>query len=108
MSRRHKNNFGESAMRNNGTYGFYLEKLTELAISMFEWKNLPESDGEKLGVDSRFLELTLFADGKAVFFDTETLEVWDFEPEFPDFEKENLWIKCIRRIWCVMVISLWN
>ena len=30
--------------------------------------------------------------GKAVFFDTETLEVWDFEPEFPDFEKENLWI----------------
>ncbi len=30
--------------------------------------------------------------GKAVFFDTETLEPWDFAPELPDFEKENLWI----------------
>lgn len=29
---------------------------------------------------------------KAVFFDTETLELWDFAPEFPDFEKENLWV----------------
>ncbi len=29
---------------------------------------------------------------KAVFFDTETLELWDFVPEFPDFEKENLWV----------------
>ena len=29
---------------------------------------------------------------KAVFFDTETLELWDFEPEFPDFGKENIWI----------------
>ena len=30
--------------------------------------------------------------GKAVFFNTETLELWDFAPEFPDFEKENLWV----------------
>ena len=29
---------------------------------------------------------------KAVFFDTETLEIQDFEPEFPDFGKENIWI----------------
>ncbi len=29
---------------------------------------------------------------KAVFFDTETLEQWDFEPEFPDFGKENIWV----------------
>ena len=68
MSRRHKNNFGESAMRNNGTYGFYLEKLTELAISMFEWKNLPEE------IDPRFLELTLFSDGQAVWFKDEELD----------------------------------
>lgn len=68
MSRRHKNNFGESAMRNNGTYGFYLEKLTELAISMFEWKNLPKE------IDPRFLELTLFSDGQAVWFKDEELD----------------------------------
>lgn len=68
MSRRHKNNFGESAIRNNGTYGFYLEKLTELAISMFEWKNLPKE------IDPRFLELTLFSDGQAVWFKDEELD----------------------------------
>lgn len=67
MSRRKKTQFGESAMRNNGTYGFYLEKLTELAISMFEWKNLPK------GIDPRFLELTLFSDGQAVFFKDDEL-----------------------------------
>lgn len=30
--------------------------------------------------------------GKAVFFDTETLEIWDFEPELPDYGKENIWV----------------
>lgn len=67
MSRR-KNNFNESAWRNNGSYGFYLEKLTELAISMFEWKNLPKE------IDPRFLELTLFTDGQAVWFKDDELD----------------------------------
>lgn len=65
---RRKTQFGESAMRNNGTYGFYLERLTELAISMFEWKNLPEE------IDPRFLELTLFQDGQAVWFKDEEMD----------------------------------
>lgn len=65
---RRKTQFGESAMRNNGTYGFYLERLTELAISMFEWKNLPKE------IDPRFLELTLFQDGQAVWFRDDELE----------------------------------
>lgn len=65
---RRKTQFGESALRNNGTYGFYLERLTELAISMFEWKNLPEE------IDPRFLELTLFEDGQAVWFKDEELD----------------------------------
>ena len=64
---RRKNNFSESAILNNGTYGFYLQRLTELAISMFEWKNLPAS------IDPRFLELTLFGDGQAVWFKDEEL-----------------------------------
>lgn len=46
----------------------YYERLTELAISMFEWRNLPE------GVDERFLELILFGDGMSVFFYDEDLE----------------------------------
>ena len=65
---RRKNQFSESAILNNGTYGFYLERLMELAMSMFEWKNLPES------IDPRFLELTLFTDGQAVWFKDEELD----------------------------------
>ena len=62
MSRRQRTNFEDSLIGNNRAYGFYLERLTELAISMFEWKNLPES------IDERFLEYILFSDGQAVFY----------------------------------------
>lgn len=55
-------NFLESNYMNNRTYMQYYNRLTELSISMFEWKNLPPT------VDPRFLELTLFSDGMAVFF----------------------------------------
>lgn len=58
----------ESAYMNNRTYQFYYDRLMELAISMFEWKNLPPS------IDPRFLELTLFSKGYAVFFKDEELE----------------------------------
>ena len=64
---RRKTNFGDSLFRNNNQYGMYLERLTELAISMFEWKNLPDT------CDERFLELTLFTNGYAVFFKDEDL-----------------------------------
>lgn len=72
-NKRKDSNFWESAYMNNRTYIQYYNRLMELAVSMFEWKNLPEPEGEKLGVDSRFLELTLFADGKAVFFEDEVM-----------------------------------
>lgn len=54
--------FFDSAMLNNSTYIQYYNRLTELAVSMFEWVNLPEE------IDARFLELMLFSRGKAVFF----------------------------------------
>lgn len=59
--------FCESLYRNNRTYLQYYNRLTELALSMFEWKNLPES------VDQRFLEMCLFSDGYAVFFEDDVL-----------------------------------
>mgnify|MGYP002515831501 CR=1 FL=1 len=68
---RRRSYFDESALRNNGTYKFYLDRLTELSISMFEWKNLPDS------VDSRFLESILFMNGSAVFFKDEDLSASD-------------------------------
>lgn len=68
MGRRRKNrDFWESAGLNNATAIQYYNRLTELSISMFEWKNLPET------VDPRFLELTLFTDGQAVFFRDEVM-----------------------------------
>ena len=67
MARRKKTQFATSARENNRAYGIYLLRLTELAISMFDWKNLPDT------IDPRFLELTLFTDGQAVFFQDEEL-----------------------------------
>lgn len=60
-------NFWESSYMNNRTYMQYYNRLTELSISMFEWKNLPDT------IDPRFLELTLFSDGMSVFFRDEAL-----------------------------------
>lgn len=62
MGKRQDYQFWQSARSNTDSYIQYYNRLTELAISMFEWKNLPET------IDPRFLELTLFTDGMAVFF----------------------------------------
>ena len=64
---RRKTYFDESAILNNRTYVQYVNRLTELAISMFEWKGLPES------VDSRYIELHLFSNGCMVYFDDEVM-----------------------------------
>lgn len=67
MGRKRDSQFGESAYMNNRTYLQYYNRLTELAISMFEWKNLPAT------IDQRFLEMCLFCDGMCVFFQDEVL-----------------------------------
>ena len=66
MGRKSKE-FEESAYKNSKLYLYYFNRLKELAISMFEWKNLPSS------VDPRFLELTLFNDGQCLFFKDEVM-----------------------------------
>lgn len=65
--KREKTLFGESATVNNLTYAQYLNRLTELSVSMFEWKNLPPS------VDARYLELHLFETGSMVYFNDEVI-----------------------------------
>lgn len=67
MKRKRDLQFCESAYMNNRTYLQYYNRLTELAISMFEWQNLPET------VDQRFLEMCLFSDGMCIFFQDEVL-----------------------------------
>lgn len=62
MAKRKNREFWESSSLNNMSAIQYYNRLTELSISMFEWKNLPDT------IDPRFLELTLFAQGQIVFF----------------------------------------
>lgn len=44
-------------------YRLYFNRLLELSISMFEWKNLPDT------IDERYLETALFWTGHAIFFE---------------------------------------
>lgn len=54
--------FSESLAENMLTYNQYFMQLSEIAISRFKWSNLPST------VDSRYIEMTLFRNGAAVYF----------------------------------------
>lgn len=60
--RRTPNKQQVSQYLNNVTFIDYYQRLKELALNVYEWKNLPPT------VDERFLELTLFEKGYAVWF----------------------------------------
>lgn len=62
MGRRKKTNFEESLVINMHTYTMYLQRLTELSMSMFDWQGLPDT------VDARYLEMSEFTNGATVFF----------------------------------------
>lgn len=59
--------FEESALLNNITYMQYFNRLTELAISIFKWQNLPPT------VDPRYIELHLFQNGSMVYFNDDVV-----------------------------------
>lgn len=67
MGRKRKNLFSESALLNAHTFQFYVDRLTELSISMFDYKNLPDT------VDSRYIELALFKNACAVYFNDDII-----------------------------------
>ena len=62
-----KTEFENSLFKNQQRYVYYYNRLKELAMSMFEWKNLPDT------CDERFLELALFEQGKAIFFEDDVM-----------------------------------
>lgn len=62
MGKRKYSQFGEAAIKNGSAYVDYVDRLTELAVSMFNWSGLPDS------CDERYLELNLFREGAAIFF----------------------------------------
>ena len=57
--------FIETSILNNETYIDFLERLKQVAISQFEWINLPKS------MNGEFLERCLFEFGKASLLKTE-------------------------------------
>lgn len=59
--------FWESARLNTHDAQMYYSRLTELALSMIKWNDMPST------IDTRFLELTLFSQNHAVFFKDEIL-----------------------------------
>ena len=75
--------FWESARNNNITFAQYYRRFVELAISMFKWDNLPET------VDERFLELTLFTYGSALWFRDE--EIGDLALKYTSNNSFNIY-----------------
>ena len=75
--------FWESARYNNATFMQYYRRFVELAVSMFKWDGLPDT------VDERFLELTLFAYGSALWFRDE--EIGDLALKFTSNNSFNVY-----------------
>lgn len=73
MARRKRNpsrqnrQFWESAFSNTFRYRMYYDRIIELAISRWEYRNLPDT------VDPRFMELVLIGDGQAIYFNDEVI-----------------------------------
>lgn len=69
MSRRKKKTAqGQSAELNTTSYIMWENYFTNIALTLFEWENLPDS------CDPRFLELTLFNKGFCLFFQDPVLQ----------------------------------
>lgn len=54
-----KDAFRDAILMNTETYVDYLERMKKIALSMFEWQNLPAS------MNARFIEMCLFYNGQA-------------------------------------------
>lgn len=67
MGRKRDKQFWQSLLTNSNTYRQYFNRLMELSMSMFEWKNLPDT------MDARYLELGLFENGSMVVFEDEVM-----------------------------------
>ena len=57
----------KAAWRNTIAFDHYYNQLLNLAMSCFEWSNLPEE------IDERYLELTLCQEGKIAYFDDDVM-----------------------------------
>lgn len=60
--------FWDSAKENNLAFNFFYNRINEIAISRFEWKNLP------LEIDEVYMETFLNSQGRVLFFKDEIAE----------------------------------
>lgn len=68
MSKRFKDfKFWISGITNRDLFNFYLDKITELSLSLFDWQNMPDT------IDTRFMELMLYTRGAVAFFEDPVL-----------------------------------
>ena len=67
--------FIDTAWVNDATYWDYLERLKKIAMSMFEWHNLPKS------MNARFIEKCLYYHGTAA--------LWHDPTKFLDYSQTN-------------------
>lgn len=77
----------EAERENIESYNFWFNRLTEIAISSIKYEGLPP------GIDSRFIEMILCFDAKALFYYDEELEqhvVLQFYSSSPLIFTENL------------------
>ena len=65
-----KTNFAISAAENTESYMFYYYRILELALTRFKYDNVP------IGIDTRFLELTLFDYGSAILFYSDDMQMY--------------------------------
>lgn len=76
MGRKKKTFFEESAALNTLSYQAYVDRITEIAISVFDWSGMPDT------VDTRFLELAFFTYGKVCAFEDEVgILILPFNPD---------------------------
>ena len=76
MGRKKKTFFEESAELNTLSYQAYVDRITEIAISVFDWSGMPDT------VDTRFLELAFFTYGKVCAFEDEVgILILPFNPD---------------------------
>lgn len=76
MGRKKKTFFDDSLMLNTLSYQGYVDRITEIAISSFEWLQMPDT------VDKRFLELAFFTYGKVcAFMDEVGILTLPFNPD---------------------------
>lgn len=90
MRRKKDRQFIDNATINNSTYNMYLTRLCDLAISCFNWVDLPDT------VNERYLELLLMKKGKCIFFKDDVLGY--IVTDVADNSKLNIYNEPIKRI----------